>query len=450
MQVRLATMASHIAASAFGHCLALVREEEEATRLAVVAVRRGGPSLGAVLGHARHQAVAAAEAAPDDEAALDPDAGPAEVAWALARTRPPLELALVDLGGRYRLGRAGLGIALRSTPAAAAARVAAVGRRWDAELDPALLAWSGPGECEDLAGILAGIDIAPAGLLAVAGEVADHTDGCPACADRRRAMPSVRHLLAATPLPSPPVQVVAAASGSRLQPPVPPPPLEPGSRRRGLQPAAAAVAALVVAGLIGVAVLSAGDNGDAAASVQALTRLPLAAGSLQLAPSDLEPSAGEVSLANASGAPVSWEAAADAPWLAVSPDAGRLEPGTEQVLRLEGSPPEGDVRASLRVTGDDGSTAMAAVAGTVERPPDLGAVADGCTVTADVEDEGDVALTLHWRDAAGDHSASMSAPAEGKSTGGLPPATPLTWWVNAVDGRGNQARTADVQLSGGC
>lgn len=443
-------MASHVAASAFGHCLALVRDEETAARLAVVALRRGGPSLGAVLGHARHQALAVVgEAAPP--AALAVSVGPSEVAWALAWTRPAIELALVDLGGRYRLGRAGLGLALRTTPSAAAARVAAVGRQWDAELDPALLAWMGPGECEELAAVLSGVSTGdPAALVDIAGEVAGHATTCPACADRLRAMPSVRHLLNSTPLPIPPAEVAAAANGSRLQPPVPPPPIDPGHRRPRVRTLAAAVVVLVVSGVTAIAVLATRDRSGETAALQALTRLPLDASSLQLAPADLEPSTGEVSLANDSSEAVSWEAAADAQWLAVSPASGRLEPGDQQVLLLQGSPPEGEVRASVRVTGDDGSTTVAAVAGTVERPPDLGAAADGCTVTADVEDEANVALTLHWRDAGGDHTAAMTEPVESKSSGGLPPATALTWWVSAIDGRGNQARTADVALPAGC
>ncbi|MGI8683897.1 MAG: hypothetical protein ACR2MO_02135 [Acidimicrobiales bacterium] len=445
-------MASHVAASAFGHCLALVRDEEEATRLAVVAVRRGGRALGAVLGHARHQALAAVAAGRSAPVALGPDAGPAEVAWALAASRPPVELALVDLSGRYGLGRAALGLALRMTPSAAADRVAAVARSWDADLDPALLAWLGAGDCDGLAAVLAGRPTGDAGhLLAVVGDVTAHTAGCPACADRQRAMASVRLLVAVTPLPEPPLQVTVAASGSRLQPPVPPPPLQPGGRGRGLRRVGVAVVVVALAGAMALVTTAGGDDGSRRESLLALTRLPSEAGSLQLLPSEVAPADREVSLANRSGAAVAWEAAGDAPWLEVTPPSGRLEAGAQQVLVLRGSPPEGDVRASVRVTGDDGSATMAAVAGTVEHPPDLGATADGCRVTADVEDEGDVILTLHWRVIGTEATSSMSTPADAKSFASLPPAVaPLTWWVSALDGRGNQARTPDVVVAAGC
>jgi len=445
-------MASHVAASAFGHCLALVRDEEAATRLAVVAVRRGGRTLGAVLGHARHQALGAVAVEAPPPVSLAAGAGPAEVAWALAATRPPLELALVDLSGRYGLGRSGLGIALRMTPSAAAERIAAVARSWDAELDPALLASLGPGDCEGMAAVLDGRS--PAGaedLLAVAGDVAAHAAGCPACADRRRAMASVRQLLAGTALPDPPVQVSVAAAGGRLQPPVPPPALQPGGRGRGIRTAGVAVVVVALAGATALVTTAGDGDGGRRASLMALTKLPAEAGSLHLAPAELAPEAGQVALTNRSASAVAWQAAGDAPWLAVTPPAGRLEPGAAQVLVLRGSPPEGDVRASVRVTGDDGSATMAAVAGTVEHPPDLGATAEGCRVTADVEDEGDVVLTLHWRVNGMEATGSMSPPVDAKSTATLPPTlAPLTWWVSAVDGRGNQARTPDVVVTSAC
>ena len=447
-----AAMASHVAASAFGHCLALVRDEGAATELAVVAVRRGGRALGTVLGHARHQALAAVAANPPAPVVLGPDAGPCDVAWALAATRPALEQALVDLSGRYGLGRAGLGLAMRMTPSAAAARVAAIGRAWDAALDPALLAWLGPGECDELAGALAGRPTDEAeGMLAVAGDVAAHTCGCPVCADRQRAMASVRLLLAGTPMPAPPLAVVVAASGSRLQPPVPPPALERGRRPTRVRALAALVMAVAVAGTAGLVTQARRTDDRRRDSLQALTKLPVDVGSLHLLPTTLAPAARQLSLANRSDVTVAWEAAADAPWLAVSPVSGRLMPGTEQVLRLRGSPPEGDVRASVRVTGDDGSAVIATVTGTVEHPPDLGAAADGCRVTADVEDEGEVALVLHWRVGTGPERTTAMRVVDAKASGTLPPAAaPLTWWVSAVDGRGNQARTPDVAVPTGC
>ena len=445
-------MASHVAASAFGHCLALVRDEEAAAHLAVVAVHRGGRTLGAVLGHARAQALAAVAADPPPPTTLGPGANPTDVAWALAASRPPLELALVDLSARHGLGRAGLGIALLMTPSAAAARVAAVHRTWDGELDPALLAWLGPGDCEGLAEVLRGGAAGDAGdLLSLVPAVSAHTACCPACADRQRAMASVRLLVGGTPLPSPPLEVSVAASGSRLQPPVPPPALQRGRRRPGTRALGVAAAVMAVAGLAGLVTADRRHDGRRRQSLQALTRLPLDAPSLLLAPASLAPTTRHLSLANVSSDTVAWEAAADVPWLEVSPVAGRLAPGARQVLVLKGSPPEGEVHASVRVAGDDGSAAMATVSGTVEHPPDLSAAAEGCTVRADVEDEGEVSLTLHWRVGGVERTEAMSGPADAKSIATLPSGVAsLTWWVSAVDGRGNQARTPDVLVSPAC
>ena len=444
-------MASHVAASAFGHCLAMVRDERAAAELAAVALRRGGRGLGNVLGHARHQALAAVASAPPPPLELAPDAGPSDVAWALAASRPPLELAMIDLSGRYGLRRAGLGVALGLPPAAAAARVAAVGQEWDAALDPALLAWLGPGECEELAAVLDGRPRAGASdLLALAGEIADHTAGCDLCGDRQRAMASVRRLVASTPLPVPPESMVTAAR-SRVQPTVPAPPLVGGRPHFPTRVLSAVVLAMVVAGVAGAVAQSRRGDDPEPASVQAtLTDLPTSAGTLELLPTTLELSAAEVSLLNTSDDDVAWEADADAAWLDVTPPRGVLAPGREQVLRLSGTPPEGEVRTAVRVAGDDGSAAATTLSGTVEHPPDLGASAEGCLVTAVVEDETAVVLTLHARDAAGAETRTPMAVSDTTAQGTLLPGTALTWWVSAVDGRGNQARTADVALPTGC
>ncbi|MFP5376574.1 MAG: hypothetical protein ACLGIO_07325, partial [Acidimicrobiia bacterium] len=243
--------------------------------------------------------------------------------------------------------------------------------------------------------------------------------------------------------------VLAVAGRSRFQPGMPPPPLTGGRRRRGTGLLAGAAAVLAVAGMAAAATRGGGD-GAAPGALAGLARLPAAPGALELLPAELALPADHVSLLNVSGAEVAWEASADAPWLRVDPPRGRLGPGREQVLRLSGSPPEGEVRTTVRVEGDDGSAAAATVTGTVEHPPDLGASARGCVVTAVVEDEAEVALSLHVRDAAGTETRTPMALAETAATGSLPPGRPLTWWVSAVDGRGNQARTADVAVPGGC
>lgn len=441
-------MSRHVAASAYGHCLALVRDEAAAADLAGDAVRRGGRSLAMVLRHARHQAVAYAAANPPSPVELPDGAGPSDAAWALAATRPAAELAVVDLG-RYGLSRSGLGTALRSSPTSAAARLAAVSRAWDAELDPALLAWLGPGDCDELADVMAGRPRAtPDDLLVLAGDVAEHAGRCAACADRQRAMPSVRLLVSGTPLPVPPPTVVAAAAAARLQPPVPAPPLERRPARRLIRAVVGAAAAVAAVGATAFLVDRFGA-GDTDPTVAVLSQAPLTASPLELAPATVELAAGRVDLVNRSDTPVRWEAAVDAAWLSVSPDEGRLPPGATQVLRLQGSPPEGEVRAAVRVSAGDGSAVAATLVGTAEHPPDLDALVDGCEVQAAVEDEGDVTVTLHWRDAAGAVRTTAMPVGETGARAPLPSGVgPGTWWVSAVDGRGNQARTPDTPSPG--
>lgn len=448
-------MALHVAASAYGHCLAMVGDQEVAARLAVAAVRRGGRTLASVLGHARHAALAHPASAPDPSARITAGATPLEVAGALARARPPLERAVIDLSGRYGLRRAGLGVALRMTPAAAAARVAAVGRTWDGVLDPALLAWMGPGDCEALAGLWSDRDRASVAALLEAGrEVAAHVAGCPPCEDRLRAMASVRRLVATAPLPAPPEAVVAAAGGGRTPADALPPPIEAGTRRsrRLLAVAVPAVAAAVGLAGIGAALARRGDGARPAGGAAALGRLPAAGGALQLSPSLVVLPGGDLVVTNRSGPALEWRAEGSAPWLEASPSAGRLRGGAAVAVRVRAlaSAPEGEVQGWVRVVGADGSTASARLVGTVEHPPDLGAAADGCRVTATAEDESEVALVLHWRAPAGEGRAPMSPVAEGWAATLPAGAGPLTWWVSAVDGRGNQARTADVAVPRGC
>ena len=206
---------------------------------------------------------------------------------------------------------------------------------------------------------------------------------------------------------------------------------------------------IALAGLA-VATVRAGDGDDRPESLAALGQLPSSPGALELLPTELELEAGRVSLLNTSGEAVAWEAGGDAAWLQVEPASGRLGPRREQVLRFSGTPPEGEIRTTLRVEGDDGSAAATTLTGTVEHPPDLGASAQGCRVSAVVEDEAEVALTLHTRDTAGAETRVAMTLTEMEAVADLPPGRPLTWWVSAIDGRGNQARTPDVALPAGC
>ena len=184
----------------------------------------------------------------------------------------------------------------------------------------------------------------------------------------------------------------------------------------------------------------------------ALTKLPAGA-SLTVSPALVHPSAGAILLRNTSGHPVRWSTASGASWLEVSPPSGTLAPGavTELDTRILPAAPEGDVRVPVTITGDDGSAAAALVVSTVEHPPTLAATITGCVVKATADDETDVALVLlHWRGAGSDdeHSRTMVGPTSNPAVSATIPRddAPVTWWVTAVDGRGNRAATAELRL----
>lgn len=485
----MADLADH----AYAHALATLGAGEPALEAALVAVRRGGRSRVAVLGHARSESLLRAGAPAG--AALD---GPApedltELALALASTRPALERTIVDLELRHGLDRTAFGRALGTSTAAAATRASEVAATWAQALDPVVLARLGPGGCAGLAAALgegdadesagaagelaaadAGHDPAcdPAGpkpevatvapslreLLALGPAVLDHAAECSTCADRLRSMVTVRTLLGQRPLEPAPAPVRAAAAPSRLRRPAPVPPLQPApASRRWLRPVAIVAAAVAVALAGGATVAALRSDGDPDETVEALTRVPAAGSGLAVSPATVEgrvPPA--VRLENRSDEAIDWVAAPDATWLRVVPAEGRLAAGESAPLRLSvgADAPEGDLRASVQVTGRDGSAAVVRLAVSIEHPPDVAATATGCDVVAMVEDEGEVeAVALHWFEAPDTPGGRPTerivrlSPAAAGYAGRLPDAaSATTWWVAAADARGNSARTADQVL----
>ncbi len=476
-------MADH-ADHAYAHAAAVLGDGLDAFEAALFAVRRGGRSRTAVLGHARAEVLARAadaagpaldESAPDDLT---------DLAVALASTRPALERVVVDLDARHGLDRGRFARSLGVSPAAAGARITAVSLTWQQTLDPVLLARLGAGGCEGLGTILgdvhvhvdaAGDDpppgVGPDGprplgeLLALGPAVADHADGCEGCRDRLRSMVSVRTLLGQRPLEPAPASVRAAAAPSRLRRPSLPPLLEPESpRRRWPRPVASvALGAVAVAVAVVIGGLAVGDRSDEdSGAVEALTRVPETGSVLEAQPAAVDgPQPTAVRLTNRSAAPVAWVAVPDAAWLSVSPAEGRLEPGEAVSLRviLADHAPEGDVRASVQNSGRDGSATVVRATATIEHPPDVAATIEVCNVEATVEDEGEVEdVSLHWLEPASaaaarpvERSARLLANAGGYGAS-LPASTAaLTWWVTAEDARGNRARTPDaILMPGSC
>ena len=468
----MADLADH----AFAHAASVLGQGDAAVEAAVIAVRRGGRSLSAVLGHARVEVLArAGEATVADLDAEAPD-DLAELAAALARTRPVIDRVIVDLEARHGLDRAAFGRALGTSTGAAAARAAEVSADWQAVLDPVVLAHLGPGGCDGLASALgfpSGDDRGPAPeadgaeptdppttlreLLDRGPAVADHAAGCATCGDRLRSMVSVRALLGRRPLASAPAPVRTAAAPSRLRRPSLPPPLEPA-------PASRRWARMAI--IVGVGVAFAAVGGIVAAArraprpepVVALTRVPESGSALAVAPASVDGRAARtVRLTNRSSEAISWVAVPDPSWVLVSPSEGRLEEGETTTLRVRVSDeaPEGDVRGSVQISGHEGSATVVRLAATLEHPPDVAATADACTIEAMVEDEGEVrTVELHWLEPP---STPGGRPEERIETlagnevgyrGRLPnAAAPITWWVAAVDARGNRARTPDEVLS---
>ncbi|MBV9253583.1 MAG: BACON domain-containing protein [Actinobacteria bacterium] len=435
----------------------MLRTPDAAAPPAAVAVRKGGRSLPGVLAHARYEALTASA----DTDLGDPTLGVPEelgaLAWALAATRPPLEVAVVDLDTRHGLRRVGLGRSLGLAPAAAAERATAIAAAWEAELDPALMAWMGPGDCEELGAVLEGIGPAStvADLLGVVGAVAEHTEHCDVCADRRRAMVSVRGLLAQTPLLDAP-PALRSAERRRIHRPSPlPPSVDPGPRSWLRWAAAAVLISVAIGGATaGAVTLTRRGTSPQEKRIQALTKIPPAGSSLVLSPSTVPPGGARLAIANRSSKELGWTVQSDMPWLAFTPASGRLGPKGSAIVTVTElrNAPEGSVRAEIRVSASDGSTAAAEMAGDVERPPDVSASIDACNVTAAAEDAADIsAVSLHWR-AAPNGVETTRAMAESDQGYVAPlPGGPdaLTWWVTATDGRGNTARTPDATLAPG-
>jgi hypothetical protein len=443
----MADLADH----AYGHALAVLGQQRLAADAARRGLQRGGRSRVAVLGHSRAVALAQPGGPQDGpEPALAP-ATVTEAALVLASRRPGWERAVVDLEGRHGLTRGGYARALGLSPAEAAARSTEVAESWAAELDPALLAWLGAGDCDELAALLAA---SPGGTAALdEGQVvAAHAETCALCADRLRAMVSVRSLLAQLPLPAAPGALRSAARAARLRPAVPPPPF--GSQRSGLLlrlGAAAAAVALIVAAAVAIDQVVGDDSPGRNDRVEALTARPSDRGSLRLSTATFDATSRTVTLTNTSGRRLKWESSATVPWLKTSPGAGSLAAGAAvEVSLLLGEAPEGEIEGAATFAAEDGSTVSLAGAGTVERAPDVAAHRDGCEVSASAEDEGRVAaVVLHWRvggPAAPEASDEMRAAGSGYQSS--LPANASSWFVTAADARGNVSHTPEEPVAG--
>jgi hypothetical protein len=212
---------------------------------------------------------------------------------------------------------------------------------------------------------------------------------------------------------------------------------------------AVAVLALVVAAIAVVR----SDTGEDDTRLTALTAAPAESRALALSPNRIGGDAVQpVSLRNRSAEPVKWTATTNE-WLSVQPSTGELRPGeTARVqVSLAQTAPEGDVRATVTFSADDGSSVALQYGTVVEHPPDIDARAEACTVIATVEDEAAVAtVELHWH--TGQDASLVPMTAQDEVWQGVLPsdANALTWWVRAADARGNDAATVRHELGPFC
>ena len=70
----------------------------------------------------------------------------------------------------------------------------------------------------------------------------------------------------------------------------------------------------------------------------------------------------------------------------------------------------------------------------------------GCDVSVNVVEEGDLkSLVLHWRDDA-EHEIDITNGTDGYNAQLTPDGNPITYWVTALDARGNASRTVDQTI----
>lgn len=441
-------MAGDPAELAYGHALAMLGDPDAAAEVAESALRRAGRSRNLVLAHARHEAVArAGQDQPVDieslqTVVLDLPA----LAATLASTRPPEERAALDLRTRTTGDLGALGDSLGMRPSDAADKCTEIAELWERNLDPALLAFSGAGECEGLAAILdeASADTV-AKLLDVAPVVHTHAADCMVCTDRVRAMATVRSFFSDAAVEVPEWVRESGHRDRTKRPSAPPAPLfassAPRSRSRRTPLLVGVAALLAVPVGFGLA-----KRGDDTSQPGALTKVAVATG-LHF---DGAPGNG-LTLRNDTAKPLRYTLSTSAKWLQLSPTEGRLGAGDSVPVAatLSDDAPEGDIRATVIMHTSSGATASQEFSWTNERAPDLATMLDGCSVGVTVVDDGDLAtLELHWRDTA-EHVLDLAKEAESYNAELRPDNGRVTYWVTASDTRGNAARTADAVIEPG-
>lgn len=360
------------AASAYALASVVTRDEGVATDIAVEALTSAGGQL-AVLAKVRSLALAHANrsklaGAADQVVSKDLRT----FARQLAMTQSPEDVADVDLATRYGLDARSFARVLGTDTKRAARRDEELLERWAATLDPAMLAWLGPGSCDDLARLLVGDEVWPratdfplvgsidttgpvpivpatdpgpqatgeltvAALLAAAPTVSRHSEGCEVCGQRMSALTSVRTLLGQAPIGDIPEAVRGAAAertrhdrrdvGTTI------------ARRRAIvrhDRMTVVTISVVLAAVVGYAGTRAfQDHGTSRSHrvqqlIQSTPASPLIA-----SPTMVTHHERTITLTNVSNAPTRWTALADVPWAVILPASGSLEGGASATLEVD-------------------------------------------------------------------------------------------------------------------
>ena len=379
---------------AYSHAFAVLGDSAEAERVAIAALRKGAHSRVAVLAHARHLAIQRATSSKATAGTIVA-ADLRDVAAQLSGTRPAVEQAIVDLELRYGLDTASFARVVGLANDRAAERASAVAAAWNNTLDPALMAWLGPGSCPSLESLLSsqrlwprndgvspsgapnlqlaatGTDPAPRPianlqaaplllnqLLEVAPLVAEHASDCEVCEQRLSLMTSVRTVTGQSPPDVVPPAVAAAARAARRRLASPlPPSIEPHRLDLGrLRTMLVAAAGALAIGLLGWGIVaSVTDNTDTQDErVARLLETPRS--QLLGTPSVITPDTKTAALANNGDEPISWRASSTAAWLTLQPTSGRVAPAQSISIAITANPPtRGDSSAVVTITGEDGS-----------------------------------------------------------------------------------------------
>ncbi len=396
-----------LAAAALGHATAVLGDPARAELVALAAVRRSLQSRTGVLAHARHLAISQMRNAPELDVRDLAQTEVREFAQQLAMTRTPLERSVVDLSVRQSLDMRSLGRVLGIDSEQAALLVRATTSRWEREIDPAVMAWLGPGSCTELAAILTTNRLWPRGsdspissvdttgevpivktddmgaadatirtaelpivatgapltihqYLDAAPLVASHAESCEVCAKRLQSLNGVMDILAQVPLPTPSKELLRAIRPykTRIATPLPPS-IEP--RRydvRRLRTPGLAVAAVIVIALGSVLAFNTFTGDDDENQDDRVDQLVVNATATKLVSSvvQLSPSQRSTVLTNQGSETVLWHATSSATWLKVEPVSGRLSPGQSVSLGTIESPKQSQSRdATIEITSSDQS-----------------------------------------------------------------------------------------------